>query len=209
MASAPQLLRRVLSELEHSERLYSSSNAIRPASPRVYRPMSWRQADEVVELAFLKAFIQWEAFQEEIFEVYLQGKPTAGGRSLSRYVTPRDPAHARRFYVDRRGRSDWSAADLVLDRASLLLRGGGTFRRALMRRRSDLDSAKVIRNAIAHAGQEAWEKYDKHVRGVVGFHPPGLSVGGFLARHREKQTGLPYFEFYVKTLRDAAREIAG
>lgn len=189
------------------ERLFGTALGLRPSSRYSWRPISWKQADEIVELAFLKCFIIWETFQEEIFIHYLLGKSPPNGEKIVRYFFPENREHAKKLYTDPRGFSDWTTPDTVIERAEVVFENGGLLKRALSPRIVELKEIKKIRNAIAHWSGPAKSQFENIVRSRIGYYPREMSPGRFLVS-RIGGGVRTYFKFYLEILKDTIGDIA-
>ena len=191
---------RFSSDITAFERLFDSVVALRPASKHSSSPMSWRQSSELIEGIFMKFYVRWEDYQESVFLAYLMGKPRSNGRVVRAHFVPRDTKHARQVYLDRRGFSDWTAPEVVLERSDLLLHNGGPFRRALASRTSELQELKTLRNAIAHNSGPARKSFEKLVRNRLTYMPPNTTPGTFLTSILPRTTK-SLWEEYVELIR--------
>jgi hypothetical protein len=208
-------MRARFSPLQHFElgvsqvlRLYNVSESLRPDSRHSSRPISHRQADDIVALAFMKAFTVWEVFLEEAFVAYLVGARGLTGRERKRYFFPEGPSQARRFLRGDRNICDWSDVSVVTQRAVMHFRRGEPFRSALEARKMRLGQAKRVRNAIAHSSQDAWEKFRQVVRDEIAYVPYAISPGGFLCTDVIGEPTHAYIEEFLDAFRSAASEIS-
>jgi len=189
------------------ERLFGIAIRLRPSSRYSWKPISWKQADEIVELAFLKCFIIWETFQEEAFICYLLGESPPNEEKIVRYFFPDNREHAKKLYIDQRGFSDWTTPETVIERAEVVFESGGLFKRALSPRMVELKEIKKIRNAIAHRSGQAKSQFEKIVRSHIGYYPRKMSPGRFLIS-RIGGGVKTYFKFYLEILKDTICDIS-
>ena len=162
----------------------------------------------VAELAFLRAFLAWEAFVEEVFILYLLGAAPPKGRSPRRYAQPPNRRLAELMVAEGREYADWTGTDTVVKRADRFFREGEPFRSALRNRQSLLQDLRTLRNAIAHSSKSSQEKYQKLVRRELTRYPPSLAVGSFLARRNPKASQPEsFFETYAGSLVTVAEGI--
>ena len=162
----------------------------------------------MLELAFLRAFLAWEGFLEEICILYMLGQRPLRGHALVRYVLPPTRKMAHKLAADGKDYAKWDTAVEVAARAERFFRDGRPFGilRTLQTRFQD---AKTIRNAVAHDSESAKAKFEGLVRRELTALPKRRSVGNFL--NTVKPRTLPavsYLEFYLDTLSDTADQIA-
>lgn len=141
-----------------------------------------RHRDMIVELAFLKAFLAWEAFLEESFVLYVWGKPPPrGAPPKCIYQPPRNRQLVEQLIVpEGKDYVDWTNVNIVTTRAMRFFAGGEPYSRTLRPHQSFLDNMRFIRNAIAHSSTHSWDKFQRLVREELRTAPPHLTIGGFL-----------------------------
>ncbi len=163
----------------------------------------------MTELAFLRAFLAWEAFLERSFVLYLSGQTPPRGRAPHRYAFPPNQATAREWVLpEGRDYAEWTVATKVSARAERYFRDGRPFAPLLRRSQHLLDEARVIRNAITHESESARKKFDNVVRTKLGTLPPGSTVGGFLGRIvPESSPPVSFLEFYLDKIQFLAHQI--
>ena len=164
----------------------------------------------VTEMAFLRAFLAWEAFLEESFILYLWGKaPPRQGCAPICYANPPTRRVAEQIVVPRRGGyADWSKLDNVIHRAERFFENGKPYSDALKSQQNKLQDIHTIRNAIAHSSAYSWEKFQRLIRRELGTYPPNLTIGGFLAMTiPHSSPPLSYLEFYLSVIQLVADRI--
>jgi hypothetical protein len=163
---------------------------------------------QIVELSFMRAFLTWEGFLEEAFILYLLGKKSPNGYKPVRHATPTDRQHAIDLLASDTRHTDWTAPERVVNRATRFFKAGRPFRRAIRPQTNLLANLKTIRNALSHESEEATEKFENLVRNELGFLPPGMNPGIFLATLKPHHTPpRTYLQFYAETLRLMAETI--
>ncbi len=180
------------------------------ATPRGVPKFSSLHKEMVTELAFLRAFLAWEAFLEESFILYLWGKRPPKGYPPRRYVSPQNRKVAEQLIVpEGRDYVDWTAASKVISRAERFFRDGKPYSSALRAQQHMFDEMKAIRNAIVHSSSSSWEKFKSLTRKrLLGTYPHNLTVGGFLAMTMSGASPPESFlEFYLSNIRLAAERI--
>jgi hypothetical protein len=172
----------------------------------------------VTEMAFLRAFLAWEAFLEESFILYLWGKAPPRGRAPKCYARLPTRRVAEQIVVPRRGGyADWSKLDNVLHRAERFFENGKPYSDALKSQQNKLQDIHTIRNAIAHSSAYSWEKFQRLIRRELATYPPNFTIGRFLAMtipHFSRTGGvippsppLSYLEFYLSVIQLVADRI--
>jgi hypothetical protein len=163
----------------------------------------------MTELAFLRAFLAWEAFLAESFVLYIAGHRPPRGRTPKRYTFPPSLKTATDWVIpEGREYAEWTAVSAVITRAQRFFEHGGPYAEVLANNRNTLSESKIIRNAIAHASATAQEKFEKLVRDKIKNLPPHFSVGAFLGSTVPKSSPPQSFlEYYLGRIELAARRI--
>jgi hypothetical protein len=163
---------------------------------------------QIVELAFMRAFLIWEGFLEEAFTLYLLGKSSPAGFAPVRYAIPTNRQHAVDLLASDARHTDWTVAARVVNRATRFFKEGRPFTNVIRPQTNFLDNMKTIRNALSHESEEATDKFDTFVRNELTFLPPNTSPGSFLAtlklHHMPPTT---YLQFYIQNFRKMAEAI--
>jgi hypothetical protein len=163
---------------------------------------------QIVELAFMKAFLTWEGFLEESFILYLLGKKSPTGYKPVRHALPTNRQHAVELLASDTRHTDWTAADRVVKRATRFFKGGHPFVNVIHPQIHLLDNLKTIRNALSHESEEAADKFETFVRNELTYFPPGMLPGTFLVAlkpHHSPPT--TYLQFYAENFRSMAEAI--
>jgi len=165
--------------------------------------------EQLVQLAFLRAFLAWEGFLEESFVLYLAGQMPPKGRRPSRYAFPPNLKVAKEWLKpEGRPFAEWTNPDIVSDRAQRFFRGGRPYTPVLSSNRSALNEANTLRNAIAHQSEYSQSKFETLVRDKLGAYPKGLTVGGFLCTLvLHSSPPVDFFESYLEKLEIASRRL--
>lgn len=199
-----------LRSLKDCERLAVDAYAWSLPNPAGARPYISRQRrDSMTEMAFLRAFLAWEAFVEESFILYLVGQRAPRGRPPRRHAFPPNYKTATEWVVpEGRQYAGWTVPHHVSDRAERFFHNGRPFTPVLRSNQNVFEEARTIRNAIAHESLAARQKFETLVRSKLGTLPPHLTVGGFLS------IGVPasvppisFLDFYVGKIEFAANQI--
>jgi hypothetical protein len=136
----------------------------------------------VVESAFLKVFIAWESFLEDIFIKYMMGEQPTVTQISNRYATPIDIAHARKFLLGTNARDfvDWSTPDTI-QRLSVIYFGGvNIFNTIVASIYTDFLRLKTIRNAAAHMTLSTGGKLDSVASTIMGSPKSGIKPAELL-----------------------------
>ena len=163
----------------------------------------------IIEIAFLRAFLSWEAFLEESFILYLWGKSPPRGRIPKRYVYPPTREIAEQIVIiPGKEYSDWAKFQNVISRAERFFENGKPYSDALKSQHSKLQDIETIRNAIAHRSINSWERFQSLVRRELGTYPSNLSIGGFLEMTiPHSSPPLSFFENYLSVIQLASARI--
>lgn len=162
----------------------------------------------MVELAFFRAFLAWETFLEDSWLWYVLGDRPLRGRTPARYVHPPNVAAAKKFVRDGRSYAKWERAAEVAARAEQFFRKGWPYADVLRARQSALEDARLIRNAIAHDSEAAWQGFEAVARRHLTALPANLTVGGFLITTKAG-TSPPesYLEYFLSIFQTSADQI--
>lgn len=161
----------------------------------------------VYELAFLRCFLAWEVFLEEIFYAYMLHKPAPDGTIYARYVSPRDEQHARDIIRGEKRFATWARGSEVIKRAELFFERGEPFSSGLGAASSDLADMVVVRNRIAHQSGMAKTQFLELVRKRHGSVPRGTSAGRFLLGTDATAT-VNRFDTYLQVVYAVSRLVA-
>jgi hypothetical protein len=157
---------------------------------------------QIVELAFMRAFLTWEGFLEDAFTLYLLGKSSPTGFAPVRYAVPANRQHAADLLASDARHTDWTAASRVVNRATRFFKEGRPFADVIRPQTNFLDSMKTIRNALSHESDEATDKFATFVRNELTFLPPNTTPGSFLATLKPQHSPpTTYLQFYIQNFR--------
>lgn len=164
------------------------------------------------EHAMLKATVAWELFLENALALYVVGERAPSGRLYARRKRITGGT-VRQVRITFRGDSEfvsWLSVEAVSGRAEEWLRDGGPFSNALASAGSPLAYVRILRNAIAHNSDAAWEKFEEKTRRLYGSVPRSLSPGSQLSAAPAASLGLPgptLFEGTVALFRALSSQI--
>jgi len=163
----------------------------------------------VTEMAFLRAFLAWEAFLEESFILYLWGKNPPRGKPPKPCVHPPTRRVAEQLVAEGKDYADWAEVQNVIKRAERFFQDGEPYSDALRSRRSRLQDIKIVRNATVHSSSYSWEKFQILTRRELATYPPRLTVGGFLGMTvPHSSPPQSFLECYLSVIRFVADRIA-
>ena len=103
---------------------------------------------------------------------------------------------------------EWSEVNNVIDRADLFL--GASHRYGVLRAyKSDFETLKRIRNAVAHKSDRAWTSFRSLVKGppfsLTSKQMRGITTGRFLSSH--DWNGNKVLEEAITKLENAAKQL--
>lgn len=179
-----------------------------PGSGRAFPALPYLQLALIAELAFLRSYIAWETYLEELFVCYARGMPAADGTRFPCYLAAPNTAHLRVIIVgERRGFASWSDASQVRKRSRLYFSDGEPFVSVLDNASTSLDDMSIVRNRIAHRSGTAAKKFLDLVRARTGTIQPGVNPGRFLLA-RGADPSRRRLDEYLEVLRLAGRQLA-
>jgi hypothetical protein len=163
----------------------------------------------ITEMAFLRCFGAWEAFLEESFLLYLQGKSAPSGKMPKSYVLRATRTVAEQIVLpDGKKYAGWANAQHVMDRAERFFKGGEPYSGALRSQQAKLQRIETIRNAVAHSSTYSLGNFKNLVRQELTTYPPNLTVGGFLAMTKPGSSPpISFLEYYCEVIRYIAGRI--
>lgn len=114
----------------------------------------------IVTSAFLKMFIYWEEFLENIFINYLVGEPSLDGTQVNTFVSPQSPEHARKILIGTQKYVDWANQEIVRRLADIFFENGEPLATNIASISTELSDLRTIRNAAAHVSSTTQPKLD-------------------------------------------------
>lgn len=206
--------RQLAATLKECRRLATDAVTWSVAAPQppvlpLNRPLiSLKRRDSMIELAFLRAFLAWETFLEDIFVLYMLGKRPISGRRPYRYVLPpsRDWAHEAIREGHRHAKWDGQS---VSNKATRFFRSGHPFTNVLRANQAFFEEAATIRNAIAHSSSDARDMFLRIVRNKAGTPPiANITVGAFLNAHvPASNPPVAFLDFYIDRVEFVADQL--
>ena len=183
MARPENLLQTFEDDLDRSLALLDTIRELRfPASAgKRFQALPNFQVALIAELAFLRCFLSWEVFLEEVFMSYALGATSRDGSRFPCYIVAPTASHARDMVKgESRTFVAWANPDAVLKRAHLFFEGAEPFETALSTISTPLNDMVVVRNRVAHRSGRAANRFLELVRKQHGSVARGMSAGRFL-----------------------------
>lgn len=134
----------------------------------------------VVESAFLRIFIAWEGFLEEVFVRYLLGQPSSTGKIAVRHVSPTSEQHARDILIGTQKYVDWANPEIVRRLARLYFVNGEPIEPVISSIQNDLFDLRTVRNAAAHLTSTTGKALDALASRRLGRVCTNITVGDFV-----------------------------
>lgn len=173
------------------------------------RGMTIGRRDVMTELAFLRAFLAWEQFIEDVFILYMYGHKPPRGRAPTRLAFPPNLEAARDWVLpEDRSYASWEDAGRVIKRSARFFKHGEPFTTPLRANQSVFKEIVKLRNAVAHRSDKSHSEFVEVVRNRIGSPPPGITVGGFLwINVRSVTPSQTHMELYLQRIESTARMI--
>lgn len=161
---------------------------------QVRAEMNVPRLEYLYEIAFLRVFLAWETFLEESFLRYMcgfscrSGQPqriaagTAGKYSTS-LAQARAALHGHQHYLL------WHSPGKVIARSKSFF-ASGAHEVVISSNQARIEHFACIRHRVAHAQQDARQKFDAATMNLVGRRYSGSRVGRFL-READPSHALP------------------
>lgn len=159
----------------------------------------------ITEGVFIRAFSSYEVFLEELFVLYARGKSTISGRTVPRFILPKDGLHARDLIRSNMNYLEWNSPDVLIQRAETYL-DGGPIKQSIVQHKDRLNTIRRIRNAIAHRSDDAWQRYANAV--TAELRAPPLKTpepGGFLMMTDPRARNQHFLTSYLLVMKDVAK----
>lgn len=141
--------------------------------------------------AFLAFYVELEVTIEQLFMGILMGR-FSSSPSVRALVRIESESVAKSLVGINRPYVDWLPFDETVRRARSFLSGGRPFTQLDQSDRDAFDDARIIRNAIAHGGRQALNKFERRL--VTSSLPPGQRrpAGYLRGLHAPDQTRFNY-----------------
>ena len=162
------------------------------------------------ELAFLRMFIAWEGFLEQVFLRYLCGYVSRHGTAIPQAAVSLSPtlAHAEAVVLAGKDYVLWHNPVLVADRCQRMFQTC-TMETVLRSSTARLEAFAAVRHRIAHAQADARRKFDAATMVIAGRRYKGGRPGAFLRDRDPSATPqLRWLELLGTELQGLASQIA-
>lgn len=145
------------------------------------RALSSKQLHILTESVFFNSFILYENFVRDVFLLYTQGKKNRNRDAITSYLNPIDFFHAEKLIQSSMQVVDWNTPDIMINRAELYLKDGIPIKLPYIANRNRLQTAKTLRNHIAHNSIKSLQAYKSVLIAHYGALPIRIpSVGEYL-----------------------------
>lgn len=151
------------------------------AGSQTRRHLHHSRVELLYELAFLRMFLAWEAFLEQVFLRYLCGYSSRHGRAVPQAGVSLSPtlAHAEAAVLSGRDYVLWHNPLRVADRSQRMF-GSCPIETVLRSSTARLEALAAVRHRIAHAQTDARRKFDAATMTIAGRRYRGARPGAFL-----------------------------
>jgi hypothetical protein len=166
------------------------------------------QKEFVVTAAYLKMFLHWEAFVEDVFSKYLTGEPSTEGTVVAKHVVPVDKNHAKKILIGTQKYVDWANHEIVRRIAMLYLKDGNPIASNIDSISSELADLKTIRNAAAHISSSTQSQLDALATRILGKQIVKATVAGFAMTLHPADASKTVLQYYQNILDIVAENIA-
>lgn len=138
-----------------------------------------RDVNRVFQGAFLEFYVLLEEEVEYLFYGLLMGRLTSPGTRTK--VVVKSELTAKQVVQGGRDYADWLPIRKTIDRAETYFHGGIPFNRLDGSHRATFSDMKVIRDAIAHSGSHASDKFRRQIIEGRPIPPRERSPASYLA----------------------------
>ena len=162
----------------------------------------------IVSTAFLKMFIAWEKFIQDVFVKYLMGEGSTQGTRVKTFVTPTDPGHANEILTGTKRYVDWANHDVVRRLAKLYFKDGEPIASNIASISRDLTDLRTIRNAAAHISTSTQIPLDSLASRILGKKVSSMTVAGVVMDLHPNYTNNTVLQYYQAVLDVVAENVA-
>ena len=169
--------------------------------------LSFPDMHKLSEGLLLTVWTHWESFVRDLM-IYDLATDSAGllKSEIKKFRTKNACYRLAEKILDQPDSArfvEWNNYDTVRDRANVFLGSGHRFV-ALGNLKNDLSKIKVVRNAIAHKSDRAWESFLKQINNTPFSLAPkqrkGITPGRFITSHNW------YGDIYLRTTVDRIKK---
>jgi len=162
----------------------------------------------IVTSAFLKMFIYWEEFLENLFINYLVGEPSIDGTQVNTFVSPQSQEHAHKILIGTQKYVDWANHEIVRRLASIFFENGDPLATNIASISSELSDLKTIRNAAAHISSTTQNKLDALASRITSRTVSNISVSKLVMTLDPNNQSITILQGYQNILDISAENIA-
>lgn len=209
MKTPVELRDELLATLDHIRSVFKKAAQATAPKKGTLRPPDLHKISEGL---FLSAWTHWEEFIRKLMIVDLESD-TDGilRKEVKKFRTALAAARlAERIinHPDAKRWVEWSEVNDIVERANVFL--GANHRYGVLSScKSDFETLKRIRNAVAHKSDRAWESFSNLVKGHPFSLTPkqmrGITTGRFLSSHSWNSNKV--MEEVITKLEDAAKQL--
>ena len=154
------------------------------AGSQTRRHLHYARIELLYELAFLRAFLAWEAFLEQAFHRYLCGYASKHGAAKPQAGQSFSPtlAHAEAAVLGGKDYVAWHNALKVANRSQGMF-ASCVIETVLRSNVARLEDCAAVRHRIAHSQTDARRKFDAATMAIAGRRYKGARAGRFLRDH--------------------------
>ncbi|MBW2741527.1 MAG: hypothetical protein JRE64_22400 [Deltaproteobacteria bacterium] len=162
----------------------------------------------IVTSAFLKMFICWEEFLENLFINYLIGEPSIDGTQVNTFVSPQSPEHAHKILIGTQKYVDWANHEIVRRLANIFFENGEPLATNIASISSELSDLKTIRNAAAHVSSTTQRKLDALSSRITSRTVFNISVSTLVMMLHPNNQSITILQSYQNILDISAENIS-
>jgi hypothetical protein len=162
------------------------------------------------ELIFLKIFLLWEDFQEQVFLRLLTGYASNGGQEVFLPGQARSSSlgAAKVRLLGAHDYKLWHNPDTVIKRSDLYFDPGTSFFRSVIAaNRASLADFAAVRHRIAHAQEHAATQFDDATMNLAGRRYPAARPGRFLRDCEPAAPQRRWLEVIATEISDVAHQL--
>lgn len=180
----PPLTKEFRARVDHSIALARAGELARTNSPAdsvVRKEFHLARLETLYEIAFLRIFVAWESFLEDVFHRYLCGFSCRGLQAPLKSGITYSPtiAHAQNRILGHHQYVLWHNPVRVIQRSATYF-DRGPHEVILGSCIADLQHLASVRHRIAHAHTDARRKFDATTSALAGRRYRGAAPGRFL-----------------------------
>lgn len=170
-------------------------------------PLARQDVETVYAGLFIDAFTEFEALIERLFLGLFDGSLRSTTQPTTRIFTVTPKTSCRTVVFDGNNYVDWLPIDeRTIKRAKRFLTGGIPFTSLLSTEKSNLKSAHLLRNALAHKSDSATKNFLKSIN-QQALLPHEKTPSGYLRSRPQGTTGPTQFEIKMNILDTISKKL--